>query len=206
MLSQATAPTLAEVTADPSAAVTPSWVPDPDRQKLGTFTIEDVLGAPDDAPRMELRDGVMITVPTPTAGHQQIMGWLWQALRSAAPPGYTVLMAVGLMIDGSNTFEPDVLVLNGPVEPSLHFFPATQCVLAVEIVSPSTKRRDRIEKPAQYAAARVPHYWRVEQNPTTIYTTELFDDHYELILQAAAPDDVLRLNEPFPLRIDLDSL
>ena len=34
--------------------------------------------------------------------------------------------------------------------------------LVVEIVSPSTKKSDRLEKPAALAAAGVPAYWRVE--------------------------------------------
>ena len=49
------------MTAQPSGHV--MWSPDPLRQRLADYTVEDVLSLPDDAPRVELRDGVMITVP-----------------------------------------------------------------------------------------------------------------------------------------------
>jgi hypothetical protein len=35
------------------------WTPDPLRQRLANDTIEDGLALPDDAPRVEVRDGVM---------------------------------------------------------------------------------------------------------------------------------------------------
>lgn len=43
--------------------------PDLWRQRVGNYIVEDVLALPDDAPRIELRDGVMIVVPSPTIGH-----------------------------------------------------------------------------------------------------------------------------------------
>ena len=36
----------------------PMWSPDPIRQRLGNYPIEDVFSLPDDAPRVQLRDGV----------------------------------------------------------------------------------------------------------------------------------------------------
>ncbi|CNF45053.1 Uncharacterized protein conserved in cyanobacteria [Mycobacterium tuberculosis] len=38
--------------------------------------------------------------------------------------------------------------------------------LVVEVVSPSTKRKDRRIQPALYAEAQIRHYWRVETDPT----------------------------------------
>ena len=48
------------------------WQPDPVRQRLAGHTIEDVLALPDDAPRMELVDGVMLVAPSPTIAHQNV--------------------------------------------------------------------------------------------------------------------------------------
>jgi Uma2 family endonuclease len=206
VLTHTSAPTLTGVSAQPTPNPVSAWAPDPQRQRLGTYTVEDVIGLPDDAPRVELRDGVMIPVPAPTAGHQLIMGRLWQELSVAAPARYTVLMAVGVVVTQTNTFEPDVVVLDGPVERSLHYFRPEQCVLAVEIVSPSTKRRDRLEKPCQYAAAGVPYYWRVEQDPTGIYVSRLVNGQYEMLTEATSDDPVLRLDEPFSIAVSVDSL
>ena len=46
------------MTAEPAGTV--MWTPDPIRQRLADHTLEDVLALPDDAPRVEFRDGVMI--------------------------------------------------------------------------------------------------------------------------------------------------
>ena len=48
------------------------WQPDPMRQRLADYTLEDVLNLPPDAPRVELADGVMHVVPSPTIDHHDI--------------------------------------------------------------------------------------------------------------------------------------
>ncbi len=57
------------MTAQPAGPV--RWTLDPVKQRMAAYTLEDVLSLPDDAPRVELRDGVMIAVPSPSIGHQQ---------------------------------------------------------------------------------------------------------------------------------------
>ncbi len=39
------------------------------------------------------------------------------------------------------------------------------CALVVEVMSPGSVTTDQTDKPAEYAAARIPHYWRVEHDP-----------------------------------------
>lgn len=172
---------------------------------MGTYTVEDILNLPDDAPRTELRDGVVIPVPAPTAGHQRIVGTLWRLLERMAPEGLTVLSAVGVMINQHNSVEPDVVVLRGYVESTHHFFPPRQCVVAVEVVSPSTQRRDRLEKPGLYANAGVPYYWRIEQNPTRVFAYELQGTAYELITDTTETE-LLNLSAPFEIAIDVATL
>ena len=62
------------MTAEPTGQV--MWSPDPIRQRLAAHTLEDVLALPDDAPRVELTDGVMTVVPSPTYDHQDIAALL----------------------------------------------------------------------------------------------------------------------------------
>jgi Uma2 family endonuclease len=71
-------------------------------------------------------------------------------------------------------------------------------MLVVEVVSPSTRRRDRIEKPAGYADAGVPHYWRIEQNPVHMYAYDLIDGRYELVADSA---EELIVEKPFEIRL-----
>lgn len=174
------------------------WGPDPVRQRLANYTIEDVLTLPDDAPRVELRDGVLVVVPSPTFDHQNIANRLWMWLHRNAPADLEPVTAVGVVLNHRDTLEPDVLLLRGPVVGGSHYFDAEQVVLAVEVVSPGTRRRDRLEKPADYAAAGVPHYWRIEQNPVHVYAYDLVDGRYELVADAA---EELIVEKPFDIRL-----
>ncbi|MEU8217450.1 Uma2 family endonuclease [Micromonospora taraxaci] len=176
------------------------WGPDPVRQRLANHTIEDVLALPDDAPRVELRDGVLVVVPSPTYDHQNISSLLWMWLRQHAPLDLSPATAVGVVINHRNTLEPDVVLLRRPLVGTSHYFDAEQVMLAVEVVSPGTRRRDRLEKPADYADAGIPHYWRIEQNPVHVYAYDLVDGRYELAADSA---EELIVAKPFDIRLRL---
>jgi Uma2 family endonuclease len=191
------------MTTQPIAAGTMrTWTPDPVRQRLANHTIEDVLALPDAAPRVELRDGVMVVVPSPTLGHQDIGTLLWLWFRNHAPRDYRPFVAGGLAIAVGHTLEPDVLLLwSETVNIDRHYSTAEQVVIAVEVVPPGTRRRDRLEKPADYAAAGVPFFWRVEQNPVHVYAYERgADGAYKLM---ADSDTELVLERPFEIRLSI---
>jgi Uma2 family endonuclease len=189
------------MTAQPTSRRPGWWSPDPQRQRLANHTVEDVLALPDDAPRVELRDGVMIVVPSPTFGHQTIGNLLWAWLRKHAPDGLVPVTGVGILVTDRDTFEPDVTLLRLPVDKKTHLFKPEQVVIAVEVVSPGTKRRDRLEKPVDYAAAGVPFFWRIEQDPVHVYAYQLAPgDTYELV---ADSDSELVLAEPFEIRLSV---
>ncbi|MEV4636163.1 Uma2 family endonuclease [Actinoplanes sp. NPDC049548] len=179
------------------------WTPDPIRHRLADHTIEDVLVLPDDAPRVELRDGAMIGVPSPTIGHQNIGNLLCAWFRQHAPETFSPVTAVGVAMSVSDTLEPDVLLLRRPVTSTNHFVLPTQVVIAVEVVSPGTKRRDRLEKPAEYAAAGIPHFWRIEQDPLRVFAYDLVDGRYELAGEAGSE---LVLTAPFEIKLALRDL
>ncbi len=189
------------MTAEPAGHV--MWTPDPIKQRLATYTVEDVLLLPDDAPRVELRDGVMIVVPSPTYDHQDIGSLLWYWLRQHAPREYRASQATGVAVSLDNTFEPDVLLVDADVSGSKHYSVAEHVTLAVEIVSPGTRRRDRLEKPAEYAAAGIPHYWRIEQNPVHVFAYDLVDGSYELVADSA---EELVLTAPFEIRLAISDI
>ena len=175
--------------------------PDRSRQRLANYTIEDVLDLPDDAPRVELRDGVMIVVPSPSFDHQDVVFLLQKWLRDRVPNGFRVSGAVGVAVGLNRTFEPDVLIVRPGVVGTRHYATAVEVLLTVEVVSPGTKQRDRLQKPADYAVAGIPFYWRIEQNPVHVYAYELVpDDKYRLVADA---DKELVLTRPFEIRLPI---
>jgi len=188
------------VTAQPVEPATGGpWGPDPLRQRLANYTVEDVLALPDDAPRVELRDGVIIVVPSPTFGHQKISHRLWRWLEDHSPGEFEPSAATGVVISPDHTLEPDILLLVAEsVRYGSHYALARDVALVVEVVSPGTRRRDRLEKPAEYAAVGIPHYWRVEQDPLRVHAYDLVDGRYELVAESA---EELVLAKPFEIRL-----
>jgi len=184
------------MTAEPAGRVMRS--PNPFGRQSGGYTLEDVLKLPDDTPRVELRDGVMILVPSPTFGHQKIGNLLWLWFRQHAPVEFEPITAAGIALSPWDTFEPDVMLLRRPVELRDHYALADQVLIAVEVVSPSTRRRDRFEKPGDYAAAGITHYWRIEQDPVHVFAYDLVEGQYQLAGDSA---EVLTLRKPFDVEL-----
>ncbi|WP_245563566.1 Uma2 family endonuclease [Longispora albida] len=192
------------MTASPAERLYPApWAPDPIRQRLANYTVEDVLAFPEDAPRVELAEGKVIVVPAPTPDHQDIAGLVWHWLRRHAPKQFRATMATGVMVSASHTFEPDVLLIDAEAPGNRHYQLPEQVELAIEVVSPSTRRQDRITKPAEYAAAGIPCYWRIEQNPLHIYAYQLAGQEYQLVADSAGE---LVIEAPFPIRLPISEI
>jgi Uma2 family endonuclease len=193
------------MSAQPVEAGHQMWSPDPVRQREASYTIADVLELPDDAPRVELLDGVMVVVPSPTLDHQDIQFLLQRWLHDRVPEHLRVSAGVGIALDLKHSFEPDVLLLRrSGLSGKVHFVEAEQVVLAVEVVSPSTKARDRLQKPAEYAAAGIRHYWRIEQNPVHVYAYELGPNGTYML--AADSDTELVLERPFEIKLPIGDI
>ena len=179
------------------------WAPDMMKQRLATYTIEHVLSLPDDAPRVELSDGVMIVVPAPTYDHQDISGLLWLWLRQHAPRELRASQATGILLSLNLTLEPDVLLVDANVSGSNHYSAAERVTLVVDIVCANTERRDRLERSAVYADAGIPHYWRVEQSPIHIFAYDLVDGRYQPVADST---EVLTLSRPFAIELPIQDI
>ena len=201
------APYAGTVSAEPIADMPRPWQPDPVRQRLANYTLEDLLQLPADAPRVELVDGVFHVVPSPTLGHQDIASLLWRWLHTHSPDHLRPAQTVGVAMGANSTREPDVLLRRADIALDRSFLLPHEVVLAVEIVSPGTRRTDRFTKPAEYAAEGIPFYWRVEQDPVRVHAYRLADRpgrsgnrEYELIAESA---DLLELDQPFPIKLPI---
>lgn len=184
-----------------------TWQPDPVRQRQADYTVEDLLALPDDAPRVELVDGVIHVTPSPTIGHQNISGLLWRWLTRHAPEHLRATQAVGVMLSPNSSRQPDVLLHRADVRLDRSFLLPEDVVLAVEIVSPGTRRVDRFAKPGEYAAVGIPHYWRIEQDPVHLYAYRLADRpgpaeerRYDLMADGT---EVVELAEPFEIKLPI---
>ncbi|MFF5175248.1 Uma2 family endonuclease [Micromonospora sp. NPDC000089] len=172
------------------------------------WTTDDLDALPDDGRRRELLDGVLLMSPSPTRMHQSIAGLLMVALDDDCPDGYDVTQAVGVRINRTRSFIPDVLVTTAAAaarEPSR--YEPHEVVLAVEIASPSTRSIDRVLKPALYAQAGIPFYWRIEieDEGIVVYTYKI-DPVHEVYTETGRWTKYVDTGEPFPVNLPISRI
>jgi Uma2 family endonuclease len=157
----------------------------------------------DDGHRYEIVDGSLHVSPGPSRPHQVAASRLVRLLADAAPNDVEVLEAVGVEMP-HNVFLPDVVVL--PAELAHTFGGALkpdQVLLAVEVVSPGSRRMDRMVKPSVLAENGVVAYWRVElvgPGAPTVVMHELSDDVYREVGTVRAGESVV-VDAPFPVEL-----
>lgn len=117
----------------------------------------------DDDQRHEIIDGNLLMAPAPDTWHQIWVGNLYTLLNAHAKRhhlGRVLVSPVDLVLDQENTVEPDLIFVsaaNSGIIQRRAIFGVPD--LLVEIISPSSVRRDRYEKKDLYARFRVKEYW-----------------------------------------------
>lgn len=174
----------------------------------GGWTTDDLDALPEDGHRRELLDGVLLVSPSPTRVHQTIAMRLGVALEEDCPDDYDVTQAVEVRINRTRSFIPDVLVTTSVAaarEPSR--YEPHEVVLAVEIVSPSTRSIDRVLKPALYAQAGIPFYWRVEtEGEGLVVHTYKIDPVHEVYVETGRWTQAVEIEEPFPINLPISRI
>jgi Uma2 family endonuclease len=101
---------------------------------------------------------------------------------------------------------PDVTVLpSAAYAQNLPRFRAADARLVVEVMSPGTRRIDRVLKASEYADAGVPQYWIVDlESPITLTAYLLVDGEYEVVAEGTGPMDLVVVG--VSVRIDPASL
>ncbi|MCG5444439.1 Uma2 family endonuclease [Micromonospora sp. NIE79] len=171
------------------------------------WTTDDLDALPEDGRRRELLDGVLLMSPSPTRTHQTIAGHLMAALDEECPDGYDVTQAVEVRINRTRSFIPDVLITTAAAaarEPSK--YEPHEVVLAIEIVSPSTRSIDRVLKPALYAQAGIPYYWRIETEAALEVVTYRIDAVNEVYTETGRWTKFVDTGEPFPINLPISRI
>ncbi len=76
-------------------------------------------------------------------------------------------------------------------------------VLAVEIVSDGSRSIDRVLKPALYAEADIPFYWRIETENGIVVHTHKIDPMKQVYVEQARLTDGILVPEPWEMNIPL---
>lgn len=120
-------------------------------------------------PRYELIDGELVVTPSPDVEHQVAVVELVLNLHGYVNQhrlGTTLTSPADIRLLPESILQPDVFVVPPPSGPRGERKPqwsdVKALVLAVEIISPSSIRTDRIQKRDLYMRAAVPDYWVVD--------------------------------------------
>jgi hypothetical protein len=102
----------------------------------------------------------------------------------------------------SGWIEPDVVILHQHVRQQT-WIEAEQVLCPVEVISPYSYHRDRIDRPAICAALGIPYYMRVEirSDDVLIRLLRLTNGKYVRHAHALA-GQTFETTEPFPLSFD----
>ncbi|WP_020573140.1 Uma2 family endonuclease [Actinopolymorpha alba] len=164
------------------------------------LTRADLETMPDDGHRYELIDGVLIVSPAPRPVHQRVVANLLVALRAARPgPEFEVLTSpLDVVLADDTVLQPDVLVARAAdfTDRDLSAAP----LLAVEVLSASTRRVDQLLKPSRLEAAGCPAYWTVDPDVPALWVRELRDGCYADIAYVEGKE-TFHATTPFPVAI-----
>lgn len=155
--------------------------PASNRRKL---TYDDLLALPDDGLRHELIDGEHFVAPSPRAVHQLILGNLYLMISAHAREhavGVVMLAPFDVIFSPHDVVVPDLVYFSAQrfkrIVREMNAQGAPD--LAVEILSPSTRRRDEVLKRRLYERVGVREYWIVDPKLQTIRVHTLVDSRYQ---------------------------
>jgi Uma2 family endonuclease len=145
--------------------------PDVGLAPTGPHRWEDFLSLDDDD-RRELIDGHFLEIEVPNEFHEWIVSFLVTSLMSWALPrraGIAFASGYKVRITDKRGVMPDVqFYRRGGAQLPMDGLDRGAPDLAVEIISPTSKRFDRVVKLAWYASIRTPEYWIVEPATRTL--------------------------------------
>lgn len=176
------------------------------------WTYSDFLTWPDDGYRYEILDGEMVKEPAPLEPHQATLRRLVFMLGDYLGDEererlYFAPFAV--ILDDHNVVQPDLLY----VRASRHAIVQEKGVFGppdfvVEILSPSTKKRDLVTKRDIYARLGIVEYWVIDTKQKWIdqwwepsaegYQKEKRHAHTDAASSVAIEGFTLRVSELFP--------
>jgi len=146
------------------------------------FTYDDYLQLPEDK-RYEVIEGEFYMVPSPSYQHQTISAHLFRAIDHYVRThklGEVSYAPLDVILSEENVLQPDILFVSRErfdiiTERNIQGAPD----LVVEILSPTTARRDKELKQKVYARFGVREYWLADPNTSTIEVMSLTEAGFE---------------------------
>jgi Uma2 family endonuclease len=150
----------------------------------GQWTEADYFTLPDTNRFIELSEGELIMPPHPTHTHQLIVFELATKIRAFVQEQELGIVQIGplpVRLWPGKIREPDILFVAREHSDRIGEQTYGPPDLVVEVLSPGTRRIDRLEKTVEYARAGVREYWIVDPDGRTVEVFILREGAYELL-------------------------
>jgi len=150
----------------------------------GEWTEEDYFSLPDTNRIVELSEGRLIMPPHPTYSHQTALQNLFLKLEAFVREGQLGVVRFAplpVRLWPGKIRGPDLFFISKAHKDRIGERVCGVPDLAVEVISPGTRRVDRGEKLFEYAKAGVAEYWLVDPEEKTIEVYVLREGVYELL-------------------------
>jgi Uma2 family endonuclease len=150
----------------------------------GQWTEADYFALPDTNRFIELSEGELVMPPHPTHTHQVIVLELATRMRAFVQKQNLGIIQIGplpVRLWPGKIREPDILFVAREHSDRIGEQAYGPPDLAVEVLSPGTRRTDRLEKTVEYARAGVREYWIVDPHGRTVEVFILREGAYELL-------------------------
>ncbi len=171
------------------------------------LTYDDLLETPDDGQRYEIIGGELHVSPSPTPKHQRVLRNLFLLVHNYSQQydsGEVFFAPLDTRFGPHDIVEPDLLYIRKDRLPII----AEKLIegapdLVVEVLSPSSRQRDRALKLDLYAREGVPEYWIADPERETLTVHALEGGTYRPL---DASDGMISSRVLGGLTIDVTSL
>ena len=158
--------------------------------RIKVWTYDDYAQLPDyGSHRMEVIEGELVLSPAPNVLHQSINSNFLFALRKHVEKqslGRVFHAPIDVVLSNTDTVQPDIIFIstaNRDIITTANIQGAPD--LAIEIISPSSDRLDRIRKSSLYARFGIAHYWIVDPILELVEEYALSGNEYRLLREWA---------------------
>ena len=149
------------------------------------WTFEEMLAElPESNLPTELWDGEIIKSPSPSFFHQQIVDRFHDRLKSHVRPrqlGQTAAAPLDMVLTNTRATQPDVVFISTERRDIIKTRLMDAADLVAEVISPGSRRRDRIDKRDLYEQHGVKEYWLIDPEALTVEVLHLVHGEYQLL-------------------------
>lgn len=151
------------------------------------WTVADLADLPDDGNRYEVLDGELLVTPAPSLDHQAALQLLHRLIADyldIEPVGFAFIAPADVTFSERRGVQPDLCVM--PLHDGRRprrFEDVSHLLLAVEVLSPSSVRADRVAKRTVYREEGVEAYWMVDLDARTFERSTPRDSRIEVLAE-----------------------